>query len=314
VIEVGTNARGEIANLARIARPDVAVLTLVAAAHTEGLGTVDDVAVEKGALLAALPPSGLAVVNGDDTRAVVQLERSPARAKLTYGFSKGADYRIVARQPRGLTGSTIAIERSGSRIETRSPLLGDAGALAVAASLAVSEWVMNRSLDQAELESALARLTAGGEGRLAPVALADGTLLIDDSYNANPASMRSSVLTAAELARHDRRRLILVLGEMRELGAVSGAEHASLGEMVAEQEAAQLFAVGGDAAQIADAARRRGQSAVFAATADQAVDVVLAAVEAGDLVLVKGSRGVATERIVRALVEQRGRAKSERAS
>jgi UDP-N-acetylmuramoyl-tripeptide--D-alanyl-D-alanine ligase len=311
VVEVGTNARGEIENLARIARPDVAVLTLVAAAHTEGLGTVDDVAVEKGALIAALPPNGLAVVNADDARAVAQLQRSPAHDRLTYGFSPTADYRIVTRRPRGMSGSTVAIERSGARIEAHSPLLGDAGALAVAASLAVTEWILHRPLDPAELESALSRLTAGGEGRLAPITLADSTLVIDDSYNANPASMRSSVLTAAELARQDRRRLVLVLGEMRELGAVSPGEHASLGEMVAEQDSAHVFAVGGDADRIADAVRRRGKNAAFAASADDAVEGVLSAVQAGDLVLVKGSRGVATEKIVRALVERRGLAKKE---
>jgi len=307
VIEVGTNARGEIENLAKVVRPDVAVLTLVAAAHTEGLGTVDDVAVEKGALLAALPPSGLAVVNADDARAVAQLSRSPARDVRTYGFSPTADYRITARQPLGLRGTTLAVERSGARIEAQSPLLGDAGALAVAASLAVAEWILNRPLQQGELEAALADLVAGGEGRLSPITLADGTLVIDDSYNANPASMRSSVLTAAELARHDGRRLILVLGEMRELGGVSPSEHEVLGRMVAQQDATHVFAIGGEAARISDAVTSQGKSAMFAETAEQAVDAVRTAVASGDLVLVKGSRGVATERIVRALVEQRGR-------
>lgn len=308
VIEIGTNARGEIENLARVARPDVAVLTLVAAAHTEGLGTVDDVAVEKGALFAALPPSGLAVVNADDARALAQLSRSPARDARTYGFSPTCDYRIAIRQPRGLLGTDLAIERSGARIEARSPLLGDAGALAVAASLAVAEWVLNRPLDQAALEAALADLGAGGEGRLVPIALIDGTLVIDDSYNANPASMRSSVLTAAEMAHHDGRRLILVLGEMRELGALSPGEHEALGQEVALQNVAHVFAVGGDAVHIARAATDRGKSATFASNAEQAVDAVLASVAAGDLVLVKGSRGIATEKIVRALVADRGRA------
>ena len=86
VIEVGTNARGEIERLAAIALPNVAVLTLVAAAHTEGLGTMDDVGREKGALLAALPVNGLAVANADDARAVAELRRSPAETTRTYGF------------------------------------------------------------------------------------------------------------------------------------------------------------------------------------------------------------------------------------
>lgn len=310
VIEVGTNARGEIENLAKVVRPDVAVLTLVAAAHTEGLGTVEDVAVEKGALLAALPPSGLAVVNADDTRAVAQLSRSTARHARTYGFTATADYRIAERRPRGLLGSELVIERPGGRIEARSPLLGNVGALAVAASLAVAEWVLNRLLDPTELEAGLANLAAGGEGRLAPIALADGTLVIDDSYNANPASMRSSVRTAAELAGHEGRRLVLVLGEMRELGGVSSKEHETLGRLVAQQDVAHVFAVGGEAARISAEVRSRGKSATFEATIEQIVDAVLSTVRAGDLVLVKGSRGVATEKIVRALAESRGLAQA----
>jgi UDP-N-acetylmuramoyl-tripeptide--D-alanyl-D-alanine ligase len=220
----------------------------------------------------------------------------------------------VLRQPKGLDATSLAIERAGSRIEARSPLLGDAGALAVAASLAVTEWVLNRSLDASELQAALADLRAGGEGRLAPIALADGTLLIDDSYNANPASMRSSVLTAAELAKYDGRRLLLVLGEMRELGALSPGEHQALGQMVADQDPEYLFAVGGDADHIAREVTHRGGRATFAATAELAIATVLSHVIAGDLVLVKGSRGVATEKIVRALIDQRGRATTEASS
>jgi UDP-N-acetylmuramoyl-tripeptide--D-alanyl-D-alanine ligase len=307
VIEVGTNTRGEIERLANVVRPDVAVLTLVAAAHTEGLGSIDDVAIEKGALFAALPPSGLAVVNADDVRAVAQLSRSPARNARTYGFSATANYRIAERRPRGLLGSELVIERSGGRIEARSPLLGNAGALAVAASLAVAEWVLNRLLEPTELEAALADLAAAGEGRLVPIVLNDGTLVIDDSYNANPASMRSSVRTAAELAGHEGRRLVLVLGEMRELGRMSPLEHEALGRLVAQQDVAHVFAVGGDAAFISGVVTSQRKSATFGSTSEQIVDAVLSTVRPGDLVLVKGSRGIATEKIVRALVEQRGR-------
>jgi len=275
VIEVGTNARGEIERLANVVRPDVAVLTLVAAAHTEGLGTVDDVAIEKGALLAALPSGGLAVVNADDERAVAQLSRSPARHARTYGFSATAEYLIAERRPRGLLGSDLVIERPAGRIEAHSPLLGNAGALAVAASLAVAEWVLNRLLDPTELEAALADLAAGGEGRLAPIELADGTLVIDDSYNANPASMRSSVRTAAELAGHEGRRLVLVLGEMLELGGVSSKEHETLGRLVAQQDVAHVFAIGGEAVRITAEVESQGKSATFAATSEQIVDAAI---------------------------------------
>jgi UDP-N-acetylmuramoyl-tripeptide--D-alanyl-D-alanine ligase len=306
VVEVGTNTRGEIEKLSGVALPNVAILTLVAAAHTEGLGSVDDVAVEKGALLESLPADGLAVVNADDPRALGQLPRSRAETKRTFGFSKGADYRIARRETRGRLGARLHIEREAGDVEVDSPLLGDAGALAVAASLAAAEWLIQRPMRTEELRTALAEVLSGGEGRLSLVPLADGTLVIDDSYNANPASMRSSVVTAAELAAHEKRRLLLVLGEMRELGAASKVEHDELGRWIAGYEVAHLVGVGGDAEGIASVLRRYGKNASFAADAEEATVAVLARVEAGDVVLVKGSRSVATERIVRALVEDRG--------
>jgi UDP-N-acetylmuramoyl-tripeptide--D-alanyl-D-alanine ligase len=307
VVEIGTNAPGEIANLAAIALPDVGVLTLVAAAHTEKLGTVDDVAREKGALFAGLSPRGLAVANADDGRAVAQLERSSAAAARTYGFSKRADYRIAQRSPRGSHGSSLRIERAaGSTLDIESPLLGDAGALAVAASIAVVEWLVDRTMTQDEVRSALAGLAAGGEGRLSPIQLSDGTLLIDDSYNANPASMRSSIGVAVELAKEGSRRVVLVLGEMRELGALSPSEHEALGRFAAEHDVAHVIGVGGDARLVAGAVAKAGKDAVFVEGAAQAVDVVVSRVAPGDVVLVKGSRSIGTERVVRALEEARG--------
>jgi UDP-N-acetylmuramoyl-tripeptide--D-alanyl-D-alanine ligase len=125
VVEVGTNARGEIANLARMSVPDAGVLTLVAAAHTEGLGSIEDVAAEKGALLAALPPGGLAVANADDARAVAELRRSPAKTALTFGFSEKADYRVEIARARGARGTdcaSCASARSVRGLSTPLPL------------------------------------------------------------------------------------------------------------------------------------------------------------------------------------------------
>jgi UDP-N-acetylmuramoyl-tripeptide--D-alanyl-D-alanine ligase len=308
VVEVGTSARGEIENLAQIARPDAGVLTLVAAAHTAGLGSIEDVAHEKGALFAALPAGGLAVANADDARAKGELERSAAKTALTYGFSENADYRVSLAASRGAAGNRLRIMRGTSALEIESPLLGEAGALAVAASLAVAEWALGRAAEVAELQSALSPLAAAEDGRLSLVALADGTLVIDDSYNANPASMEASLRAATGVAARERRRLVVVLGEMRELGAMSMREHDHLGEVVARTEAAEVICVGGDAERVTREAARAGKSAWFALDAEQAIGTVLSRVVPGDVVLVKGSRGVATEKIVRALEKARGRA------
>ena len=308
VVELGTNGRGEIENLAAMARPDAGVLTLVAAAHTEGLGSIEDVALEKGALLAALPANGLAVVNGDDARAVKQLERSKANDAFTFGFGEKADYRVALAASRGARGNRLRIERRAGAVELESPLLGEAGALAVAASLAVAEWATGRAANEGELDLALSSFIREKDGRLSVVPLADGTIVIDDSYNANPASMQASLRAACDVAAREKRRLVVVLGEMRELGAMSVQEHDKLGTSVARADVAEVISVGGEAERVTREAARAGKNAWFALDAEQAVGTVLSRVLPGDVVLVKGSRGVAMEKIVRALVAARGSA------
>jgi UDP-N-acetylmuramoyl-tripeptide--D-alanyl-D-alanine ligase len=310
VVEVGTNARGEIANLAKMTAPEVGVLTLVAAAHTEGLGSIEDVALEKGDLLAALPAGGLAVANADDERAAAQLGRTSAGTVRTYGFSEKADYRVELVTTRGAKGNRLRVVRPRPQepVEIESPLLGEAGALAVTASLAVAEWAIGRAAKVDELEAALLPLAAQGDGRLSLVPLADGTMVIDDSYNANPASMQASLRAAADVAAREKRRLVVVLGEMRELGAVSSHEHDQLGQSVARSGAALVIGVGGDAERVTRAAAGAGKSACFAKNAEEAAALALSHVLPGDVVLVKGSRGVATEKVVRALVAARGAA------
>ena len=166
------------------------------------------------------------------------------------------------------------------------------------------ESLLHRDLSGSDIGAALAALSEGAEGRLSPMVLGDGTWLLDDSYNANPASMRSSVEAARELALHENRRLVLVLGEMRELGETSPLEHRDLGRFVASVSPGSpvfVIGVGGEAAAIVEEARERGLDAMFASDSERAIPMVLEQVTPRDLVLVKGSRGIATERIVRAL-------------
>jgi UDP-N-acetylmuramoyl-tripeptide--D-alanyl-D-alanine ligase len=304
VVEVGTSGRGEIRKLAEIARPDVALVTLVASAHTAGLGTVDDVGVEKGALFAALGEAGIAVANADDPRVMAQVGSTRARSVVTFGFAEAADYRILLRESLGRRGARLVFRGPFGNRELIMPLLGEAGAMAAAAGLAIVESVLGRELGSEELERAIVGLSAGHEGRLTLRPLADGTLVLDDSYNANPSSMRASIVAAIEVANHERRRLVLVLGEMRELGRLASAEHAAVGRFAAELGASYVLAIGGEAARTAEEAQERGVQALFAPTADQAILPALAAVHPGDVVLVKGSRAIATEKIVAAMVER----------
>lgn len=312
VVELGTNLRGEVAELTKVAEPDAGVLTLVALEHAEGLGSIDDIEAEEGDLLAAIAPSGAAIANADDERALRQLRRSLARRREAYGTSPKATYRIVRRRPSSGMRTRVEIERpmgvAREIVVLDSPLLGAPGALSIAAAVAVADCVADRPVDAPALAAALSAARLGEPGRLSPVELSDGTLVLDDTYNANPASCRASVETARELAEARRARLLLVVGEMLELGDQAAREHEALGRDLGPSGAAALVAVAGDAERMVAPARDAGLDATFAPDAERALDEVLERVAPGDVVLVKASRGVRAERVVEGLIEAKGRA------
>lgn len=312
VVEIATNTRGEIEALAALAEPDMGIVTLIDAAHTEGLGSLEGVAAEKGALFQALPAWGYAVGNIESDWVRGELARAKAEHRLTYGFQNDADARVIARNLDGLTRSRVTLElRSPAAplrtLEFTTPLLGEAGALACAAALLAAETTLRRPISAEEASLAFAKADVGaGAGRLVPVKLADGLLLIDDSYNANPASSAASIRAASEIARAAKRRLILVLGEMRELGAEAARGHELVGDAAGASGAEEVIAVGGEAVRIAEKAAIGGVHATFAEDAAEASEVALRVALPGDVVLVKGSRAVATEKVARALIEAHG--------
>lgn len=309
VIEVGTNRTGEVAQLARVCEPDAGVLTLIALEHTAGLGDLDAIEAEEGSLFQHLNARGIAVANADDARCVRQLERAPALLKFSYGNAARANYRIHARKPLGADRSRVEItprDRPGFAVDTS--LLGDAGALAVSAALAVTEGVLGEALDARLFADVCSRMELGEPGRLRALTLKDGTVVLDDTYNSNPASVKSSLGAAWEVAHGSGARLVVVLGEMRELGADSPRLHQDVAALVAQNRAAAVIAVSGDARLIAEGAQARGIPAVFAEDADAALACALALIEPGDVVLVKASRGVRAERVVEGLLASKGRA------
>jgi UDP-N-acetylmuramoyl-tripeptide--D-alanyl-D-alanine ligase len=308
VVEIGTNAPGEVRALSAMAAPDLAILTLIGIEHSEGLGDLDGIEREEAEIFSGLAPEGLALGNADDARVQRTLDSiKPARA-LTYGYSDNANYRLRARTATA-HGSHLKIERrtpfAQDSVELETSLLGDAGAYAALAALAVAEWVSHAAVEPALVSAALS--AAGEPGRLTPVELADGTLVLDDTYNSNPASVQSSLATARELAQARAARLVLVIGEMRELGALSAEQHAHVAEMLSQSGAAVLVAIAGDAALFVAPAERAGLDASFAETAEAALALLLPRLAPKDVVLVKASRGVRAERLVRGLVEARGR-------
>jgi UDP-N-acetylmuramoyl-tripeptide--D-alanyl-D-alanine ligase len=306
VVEIGTNRRGEVAMLAGAAEPDVGVLTLVGWEHAEGIGSLDDIEAEEGDLLATLPANGVAVGNGDDPRVLRQLERSPAPRRIVYGCGPDADYRLVDVRSAGVRAIDVTIETlGGDRLEVRAPLVGLPGGLAVCAAIAVAE-ALGAPISGARLGHAFSERLRAEPGRLTPLELAGGGLVLDDSYNSNPASLASSLAVARDLARSRGAALVLVLGEMRELGDVAVEQHRLAGKDVAASGARELIGVGGAAAELASSARERGLRVVFVESAEQAVPLVLDRVSGDEVVLVKASRGVGLERVVSALAGARG--------
>ena len=301
VIELGTNAPGEIARLADMTRPDVGLITNVSAAHTELLGDEDGVAREKGALYAALPKEGFAVVNLDDRRCVEQSQRTSA-PRTTFGEAEASDirvreYRFGDRKP--LASGTLVVGGQDLRIDTLfvgfHQIRNAAAALAAAAAL---------GLDPRKAALAI-RQVAPPPHRMVYRELT-GLNLIDDCYNANPASMRAALetLDRCRTLSGAKARSIAVLGDMLELGDRSRAEHRELGRRVAAQ-GIDVFVGVGEAMEVAtQAALDAGAKAVaHLPDARCAAQAITRAARAGDWVLVKGSRGVALDRVVDALVK-----------
>ncbi|MEZ4446954.1 MAG: UDP-N-acetylmuramoyl-tripeptide--D-alanyl-D-alanine ligase [Polyangiaceae bacterium] len=304
VLELGTSERGEIAELGHIAQPDVGILTLVAAAHLDGLGSIEGVASEKGALFRALPAHGLAVGNADDPRIGRLLETAPCAKRLSYGRNPQASVHIVDRRPMGMDRSWVEVKHAdGRQVAFETPLIGEAGALACAAALVTVEALFDTPLDGPWLTRAFAAVDVSlGAQRLVPHRFANGLAVIDDTYNANPISMAASIQAASEMATAAGRRLVLVLGEMRELGSESARGHDGVGEAATRSGAALVVAVGGGHAErIAARAREGGVEARFQSSVDGALLTLGELLREGDLVLVKASRSVGADRIVREL-------------
>jgi UDP-N-acetylmuramoyl-tripeptide--D-alanyl-D-alanine ligase len=305
VFELGMSVRGEIAALTGIVEPDVAILTNVGVAHAEGVGgDRAGVAREKGDLFAGLSAEAVAVVNFDDEAAAAQVARTRARRSVTFGTGSGADYRLAARTG-SLDGSSVVIERrrDGSSIEAHVPLVGEGAALDFCAALAAVESVGSR-LDGDAASRALRDHVREPAGRMQVRRLANGTTVIDDTYNANPQSVRAALHALAEIA--GARSAVVVLGEMKELGSIASAEHASLGAELARSGARLALSCGGLADESVQNAERLGLAGELARGAEDASRRAVALVRAGEVVLVKASRSVGAERVVEALIRAGG--------
>jgi UDP-N-acetylmuramoyl-tripeptide--D-alanyl-D-alanine ligase len=302
VVELGMNHRGEIARLAAIAQPRVGVITNAGTAHIEHLGSRENIALEKGDLVAALDAEATAVLNADDPLVLAQATRTAARV-LRFGRGELADVRAedVSATSDGRHRFTLSAPQG--RIEVSVAGLGDT---TVPNALAAAAAALASGLPLSDVAAGLRAYTPVA-GRLQPVALAGGGLLIDDTYNANPQSMEVALRT---LARADGRgRRIAVLGDMGELGEYGAEAHRDAGALAAQLGIDRLFAVGQHSGEVVAAARAAGMDAgsLFAGRDwEETAQRVLAALSPGDRVLVKGSRSMRMERIVEHLRRSAG--------
>ena len=295
VVELGMNHAGEIRTLVGIAEPEVRVWTNVGDAHAGFFASADAIADTKGEILELARPDDLLVANADDPRIRARARRFAGRTR-TFGISDDADYLASGVRHRGLDGmaATIVTPQGEARLET--PLLGTGNLLNLLAAIAVAAE-MGVPL-AAIVERAATVTPAARRGEL--LRLPGGITLIDDSYNSSPAALKKSLETI-EAATGSARK-IAVLGEMLELGAHAERLHAECGRAAAEAGLDLLIAVGADAAKaLALSAANSGMPSaaiLYAPTSAEAAEIAAARVRPGDLVLVKGSRGIRTDLVV----------------
>ena len=298
VFEMGMNHAGELAALTRIVRPHIAIVTAIAPAHTAFFSGEEAIADAKGEIFQGLEPGGVAIVSHDSPhrdRLIAAAQPRAARI-VTFGFDKGADVRAIESM-RAATGGSFVTARVGER--ELSFTLSQPGAHWVSNALAVLAAVDAAGGDLGQAGLALAELggLAGRGARfIAPLADGQTALVIDESYNANPASMRATLAVLA----HEPGRHVAVLGEMRELGDASDDYHAALAEPILAARVEMALLVGEAMAPLGRALEGRVDF-VHVADARAAQAVLADRLAPGDAVLVKGSNGVGLSRVVAAL-------------
>jgi UDP-N-acetylmuramoyl-tripeptide--D-alanyl-D-alanine ligase len=294
VAEIGMNHAGEIAPLARLARPHVVVITAIAPAHIGYLGSLEAIAAEKASICQGLEPGGTAVLPADTPMLPLLREAAQGARVVTFGEAREADARLLAAVTDA-DGSDVQASLFGEGIRFRLPAPGRHMAMNALAALAGAAALGADPKQAASALSAFAPMA--GRGARRRLMLAGGSaLLLDESYNANPASVRAAL---AVLRLQPAARRVAVLGDMLELGESGPALHAGLAQDV--QDAADLvFACGPLMRGLFDAlpATRRGAHAADAAAL---APLVCAALRPGDAVLVKGSLGIGMKRIVASL-------------
>ncbi len=302
VFEMGMNAAGEIKRLAEIVAPDVGIITNVNPAHLEKLHTVENVAKAKGELFEAMSDDSLIVVNAEDPWCVRLAEKFKGR-KISFGMQNDCDVRFGHMISEGLEKSDITFWVGGREFSASIPVPGVHNVMNALAAFAAGHALGVKVITMIPGIEKFSPMKM----RFERVQLLNGVQLINDCYNANPSSMQAAFRTVSAAKRSGR--FIAVLGEMLELGDAAAEKHEELGRNAVLAGASKIFAAGPSAEIVKKGALLAGMkrdSIVTASTSDELKEVVMAEAATGDIVLIKGSRGMKMERIAEHLKNRIG--------
>ena len=298
VMELGMSHSGEISVLVALAEPELRVWTNVSEVHSEFFSSVDDIADAKAELLEGVTSETKVFANANDARVMERVKRSAGEV-ITFGIDTDADVMACSVRDRGLKGMEADLRTSVGETRIETSLLGRGGLANVIASVAVALELGVPLSDVVRRAEKLSQPT--GRGQISH--LSNGVALVDDSYNSSPAALRNLLDTVRHTEWSGRR--VAVFGEMLELGSKSIELHRSCGRAAAEAGLDYLVTIGGDSVRaLSDAAVIYGlpETAVtHVSDSEAAADLLMRLIVPGDMVLVKGSRGIKTERIVQRL-------------
>jgi UDP-N-acetylmuramoyl-tripeptide--D-alanyl-D-alanine ligase len=298
VIEMGMSHAGEIAALAKIAHPDIGVVTVVAPVHLEYFNSIADIARAKYELIESLPHHGTAILNADDEY-VSQFGRDFKGKVIFYGTHRPADIRAEHIESRGAEGSVFDLVVNGHRERAELRLVG---AHNIHNALAAAAVGVERGIPLSDVIGALATLVpADKRGQVVQVG---NIKVVNDCYNSNPKALEAMV---DELAAMPAKRRIVVAGEMLELGPTGEQMHRASGKHIADAKIDVLVGVRGLAQPMVEAAKAAGMRAEFVATPEEAGEWLAREAKDGDVVLLKASRGVKLEKALEKWKELAGR-------
>lgn len=302
ILEMGTNTRGEIKRLTQIAAPDIGLITNIGPAHLAGFGSVDVVREEKGDLFLHMPSSGVAVINLDD-KAVAAVSEKWMGRKVTFSMSPNADVTVKDIEKNGARGMSFKLVVDGDEQKVEIKIVGLHHVYNAMAAAAVAYAAGMDLRTTAEGLSAFRPFC----GRMETRKLRNGAFLLDDSYNANPASVREALMTLKDLKMNHN--AYVFLGDMLELGSQADEMHRKIGMLMATIGVNALF-LQGDFSEVTAAGAIEGGMAgdniFFISDDEKGVDYLKKHLKKGDWILVKGSRRMKMEKIAAQIIENFG--------